>query len=279
VGGWEWDAEVEAGADPALGLELEGTAEELNLALSDGEAEAGAALVGLAGALVEGFEDVGLFGFGNAESGVEDLEEPVMRGGRWLRADVELDFADAGELDGVADEVDEDLAKFAFVAVDAEGRFGGELEAEGEALLGAEGAEGGLDTGSELAEVKIHGVMFHATGLDFGEVEHFVDESEDVLAAGLDAEGGVALVRGKGGVPAHQLGVAEDGVQGGADFVTHAGQEIGLGLVGGGGGGFGALADGDFLLEGGVGVADIAGAAGGVNEVGAGGEGEEEADG
>ena len=93
-----------------------------------------------------------------------------------------MHFADAGELDGVADEVDEDLSEFAFVAVDAERGFGGEFEAEGEALLGAEGAEGGLDAGCELAEVEIGGVMFHAAGLDFGEVEDFIDETEDVLA-------------------------------------------------------------------------------------------------
>ena len=191
---------------------------------------------------------------------------------------MELHFADAGELDGVADEVDEDLSEFAFVAVDAERGFGGEFEAEGEALLGAEGAEGGLDAGCELAEVEIGGVMFHAAGLDFGEVEDFIDETEDVLAAGLDAESGVELVGGEGGVSAHELGVAEDGVERGADFMTHAGQEIGFGFVGGGGGGFGALADGDFLLESSIGAADIVGATGGVDEVGAGGEREEEAD-
>ena len=81
VGRRERDAEVEAGADAAFGLELEGATEELDLALGDGEAEAGAALVGVSGALVEGFEDVGLFGLGDSEAGIEHFQEPVVLGG------------------------------------------------------------------------------------------------------------------------------------------------------------------------------------------------------
>jgi len=271
--GREWQGEVEAGADAAFGLKLEGAAEELDLSLGDGESEAGTALVATAGALMEGLEDILLLGFRDAEAGIEDLEDPMLRG-IGERPDVELYFADAGEFDGIADEVDEDLAEFHFIAMDAMGGERGEFESEGEAFLEAKGTEGGGDAGGELAEVEVRGEKLYAPRLDFGEIEHFVDEAEQMLAAGLDAKGGVALFRGEMGVAAHELGVAEDRVERGAELMAHAGEEVGLGLVGGGGGGLGALADYDLFLKRGIGAADFAGTATGVDEMGAGGKGE-----
>jgi hypothetical protein len=71
-------------------------------------------------------------------------------------------------------------------------------------------------------------------GLDLGEVEHVVDEPEQVVAARGEAGQVRALLLGeRAGEPElEQLRVAEHGVDGRAQLVAHRGQEAALGLVG-----------------------------------------------
>ena len=65
-------------------------------------------------------------------------------------------------------------------------------------------------------------------GLDLGQVEHVVDEPEQVAAVGLNAlehlahpVGGVAV-----DVVENELGVAENGIQRRAQLVAHIGEEL-----------------------------------------------------
>ena len=67
-------------------------------------------------------------------------------------------------------------------------------------------------------------------GLDLGQVEHIVDEPEQVSAIGLDAlehlahpVGGLAV-----DVVENELGVAENGIQRRAQLVAHIGEELGF---------------------------------------------------
>ena len=71
------------------------------------------------------------------------------------------------------------------------------------------------------------------TGLDFGEVEHVIDQAEKVLAVGLQAIQHLAhLVRRLAiDVIEDELGVAEDGIERGAQLVAHVGQELRLVLA------------------------------------------------
>ena len=77
-------------------------------------------------------------------------------------------------------------------------------------------------------------VQAELAGLDLGDVEHGVDEAQQVLAVGADAREGVHRFLGQRPVEAflHQLGVAEDGGERGPQLVAHVGDELRLVLAG-----------------------------------------------
>ena len=86
----------------------------LNDALRYGEPQAGATLLardGIVG-LLELLEELGLIGSGNSRASVADryMERAVVSFGRYG------DFTGNGELNGVADEIDQDLRQAAAVA-------------------------------------------------------------------------------------------------------------------------------------------------------------------
>ena len=214
-------------------------------AAADGEAEAGAFVEGLAGDLDEGFENgFEMFG-GDADAGVGDAE--AEDSGR--ASGGEADGTGLGELDGVAEEIEEDLAEAFFVGDDGigQGRIGQEREFDG---LGAgAGSDHVGDALEEGEEAEFGGGDFEFAGLDFGDVEDVVDDGEEVFAALLDDGGALALFGGGGGVAAEELGVAEDGVEGGAEFVGHVGEEFGFGAGGGLGGEGGAAEFGGAVFD------------------------------
>ena len=92
-----------------------------------------------------------------------------------------------------------------------------------------------------------------AAGLDLGQVQHFVDQFQQVLAGLEDFLHAVQVLAGQGGVVFHQLAEAENGVHGRAQLVAHAGEELGLSLVGAVGG----LARGDQRQLGAHAVVDV----------------------
>src|SRR5262245_2058370 len=71
------------------------------------------------------------------------------------------------------------------------------------------------------------------TGLDLREVEHVIDEAEKVFAVGLKALKHLPhlLRRFAVDVVENKLGVAENGVERGAQLVAHVGQELRLVLA------------------------------------------------
>ena len=74
----------------------------------------------------------------------------------------------------------------------------------------------------------------HLARLDARQVEHVVDQREQMRAGVLDVLDALELRhrRRPGGVEAQQLGEAEHRVEGSAQLVAHARQELGLGAVG-----------------------------------------------
>jgi hypothetical protein len=92
----------------------------------------------------------------------------------------------------------------------------------------ADGAEHGLD---HVGDVEGLEVDVHAAGLDLGEVEDVGDEAEQVLAGELDLAQlvGGALEAALVGLLEQHLGVADDGVERGAQLVAHVGEEAALG--------------------------------------------------
>ena len=88
-----------------------------------------------------------------------------------------------------------------------------------------------------LGEQAVRSILSFAR-LDFGEVENIVDDRQQMAGIALDRDHRFLLLRLLHQF-AEQIGIAEDRVHGGADFVAHVGQEGAFGA----GGRFGRLAD------------------------------------
>ncbi len=112
--------DVEAGADTDVALRPDGAAVLLDDAAADSEAQACAAfLAGVGGLyLLEAVEDAVEFVSGDAAAFVDDLEHDGVGGG----VGVDADGGGCGrELDGVGEEVGQDLEDAVGVAVEEEG--------------------------------------------------------------------------------------------------------------------------------------------------------------
>src|SRR5260370_42131699 len=70
-----------------------------------------------------------------------------------------------------------------------------------------------------------------------------------MMATGSDAFEGVPLFGGKFKVASHQLRITENRIQGRANLVAHAGEEVGFCMIGSFRGAFRSLADRNFLVQ------------------------------
>ena len=75
-------------------------------------------------------------------------------------------------------------------------------------------------------------VEMEAAGFDLRYVEQAVDETGQMLGAAAHDLDGIHPARGKSGVAFEQLGIAEDGIERRAQFVTQAHDVPALGLAG-----------------------------------------------
>ncbi|MNZ69932.1 hypothetical protein D3C78_882490 [compost metagenome] len=92
--------------------------------------------------------------------------------------------------------------------------------------LGAEDAQAVFD---QRVEVELHVVQFNLSGLEFGNVENFVDQCQQFVAGAVDGLHVVALLDRQRRAQ-QQLGHAQYAVHGRADLVADLGQELGLGI-------------------------------------------------
>jgi hypothetical protein len=228
------EGEAECRTRAGGGDDGEFAAEHACEAAGDGEAKAGAAVASGGGGvgLDEGFEEgIDLFR-GEADAGIDDIEDKVGPRDAEVVADEEFDVARGCEFDGVGEEVDEDLAEACGVGEDAVGDGAFEGAGEGDTFLEGTGADEGVDFDEEIWEAAFDGFEMEAAGFDFGEVEDVGDEGEEVLARASCGEG-IAFTGGGVGGGEEEVGVAKDGGEGGAEFMGHVGEEGGLGLAGG----------------------------------------------
>ena len=80
---------------------------------------------------------------------------------------MDVDFAVFGELDGVSDDVEEELAEADLVAVESVGDVRVDLAVEDDPLFLGADAEEVEGVGEELAEAEVHGLEFEAPGFNF----------------------------------------------------------------------------------------------------------------
>ena len=159
-------------------------------------------------------------------SRTDTLNEPL------LAAGLDDHFARIGELDGVADQIEQHLRQAAFVAA-AAGQVGRHIGLECELLVERQRLDRVVDRLGHVLQRIIGEVERELAGLDLGKVEHGVDQAEQMPAVALDPfEHGLHLVR-RLAIDAvrDQLGVAQDGVERRAQLVAHVGEELRLVLA------------------------------------------------
>ncbi len=140
---------------------------------------------------------------------------------------MEVDRSLAGELGGVAEEVEEDLPRLGQVAVDR-AEVVGEGEAQRVPVLADDGVDRADHLVDHLADVERLQVELHPAGLDLRQVEDPVDEAEQVAARGLDLRqvGDVGRAVVLDGALLQQLAVEDDRVERRAELVAHVRHEF-----------------------------------------------------
>jgi hypothetical protein len=139
-----------------------------------------------------------------------------------------------GELAGVAQEVEEGLAHLRQIRPHRADLVGApHVQTVG--VLRGQRLDHGGDVVGQAGDVEALEVQLHLAGLDLGEVEHGVDQLQQVLAGRVDLSEIVGELLGSeiGGVLLEHLAVADDRVERRAQLVRHVGQELRLVAVGG----------------------------------------------
>ena len=199
--------------------------------MADGEAKARAAVPGLFGADLDiGVADMLLVLFGNAAACVLDLksEEAGLGVLRALVGNAQLHIAGRGELDGVADEVEDDLPEALRVEHERWHRLGAAPQFKPGRTAGS--AEGVHQTAHEAGAVRWLGGDLHLAGFEFGKVEDVVDEPEEASPAHENRIKRLRAFLFRLEALLEHFGEPDDGVERGADVMADGGEEIALGL-------------------------------------------------
>ena len=226
--------EMERAALPRLALQAHGASEGIHEAGGDGQPQAGAPVapgrrrVGLH----ELLEDRLLLARRYADAGVGHVEaEHDAVVDRIFPPDVQRDRAPPGELDGVRQEVREDLPQQPPVAHHRVRDVGVHVVRQLDVLAVKAGRERLHEGVEALAQAKRVGLDDELARLHLREVEDVVDDVEQRvgrLAQGVEM---LALPGRQIGL-AEQLGHPDDPVEGRADLVADVGEEDALGPVG-----------------------------------------------
>src|SRR6516164_8335104 len=141
-------------------------------------------------------------------------------------------FARISELDGVADEIDQDLRQTATVAV-ARRQVRSQLELERELFVGRQRLQRAANRLGNVLNAVIGELEHELASLDLGQIEHVIDESEQVPAIGLKPLEYAEHLLGRLTVSAirHQFGIAQDGIKRRAQLVAHIGEKLRLVLA------------------------------------------------
>ncbi len=184
--------------------------------------------IGLAEGLEQTLLGAGCYayaGVAHLEQQLEQLVAPQQLAGAHLHPPL------GGELDGVAHQVGQNLADAARIAQ----QHAGERRVQHHRELQALGAGLGLVEGLELLQQRsqIEGALIerHLAGLDLGEVEHVVHDTQQRTARQLGLAHQLLLLGAQRRV-LQQVGNANERIERRADFVAHVGQESALGVAG-----------------------------------------------
>src|SRR5690349_7978664 len=190
---------MEPAASPRCAVDLEPAAHQLDESAAEGQAEAGAAEFPARGAvdLGEGFEQPADVAPVDADPGVGDGEGDVVPARTVAFGDVgtDEDVPVVGELDRVADEVEQDLPQATLVATNPVGQIGWVVHDDVEVLVAGGGRCRVGDVLDEVAEVEVADGEGEFSGFGPGEVEDVVDDREQGPGGGPDGFAVAALGR------------------------------------------------------------------------------------
>src|SRR5262249_16260863 len=154
------------------------------------------------------------------------MKRPVVRFG------LDGNFARISELDGVANKIDQNLRQSSAVTM-AWWQFRGHLDFEGQLFVSRQRLQRAADGLGDVLNAVIGKFKYELASLDLRQIEHVMDESEQVPAVGLQALEDAHHLFGWLAVCAvrHQFGVAQDGVKRSAQLMAHIGKELRLVLT------------------------------------------------
>ena len=136
-------------------------------------------------------------------------------------------MAHLGEFQRVADEVGEDLPHAQGVAHQQVRHIGCHGDVIADARRVGLRSEQRVHLAQHVLRAEGLVVQVQTTGLDLGQVEHIVDQTQQRAAGHLRPRQQLCLVPGEGGV-AQQVGHADHGVERRADLMAHVGQKFAL---------------------------------------------------
>jgi hypothetical protein len=221
------------------------TAHQLSQLLRGGQPQAGAAVLsrGRGVHLAELVEEQAELGCRNADARVahrEAEQHVVLNLSRRLRVswfhlfhqrDADRNLASRCELDGIARQVDENLAQAARVAAQQHGNGGiCGVEKLHPLLVGTHGQRGG-EVVKQARQIEVQRLQVEFIRLDLGNVENIVDQDEQRFATGAHDVGVAPLFIVQFRIQ-QQPGHADNPVHGGPDFVAHVSQKLALGNIG-----------------------------------------------
>src|SRR5262249_3856626 len=127
----------------------------------------------------------------------------------------------------VADQIDEDLCQAPSVTA-ARRQLRSDLDLESELLIGSQRLKRAADGLSNVLNGVIREFKNELAGLDLGQIEHVVDEPEQMPTVGLESFEHAQHLLGWITISAvrHQFGVAQNGIERRAQLMTHIGQEL-----------------------------------------------------
>src|SRR6516165_33813 len=108
------------------------------------------------------------------------MKRPVVRFG------LDGNFARISELDGVANKIDQNLSQSSAVTM-AWWQFRGHLDFEGQLFVSRQRLKRAANGLGNVLNAIIGKFEFELAGLDLGQIEHIVDQAEQMFAVGLQS--------------------------------------------------------------------------------------------
>jgi len=167
----------------------------------------------------------------HADAGVADGDRHEADGPSPLPSSLDGDLSLLGELAGIGEKVEQDLPRLGQIGINSADIAPDDVE--GVALLVGERLHRARDLVDQQSEVERLHVQIDLARFDLREIEHTVDELEQVLGGRFDLLDIGCQLRDApvGQLFFEQLGVEDDGVQRCAQLVAHAGQKGALGVA------------------------------------------------